>query len=47
MKGWRIPAPVLLLLPAFVVLAADVIVPLRLTLYSSFTAFRLTQPASL
>jgi len=47
MKGWRIPAPVLLLLPAFVVLAAVVIVPLLLSLYSSFTAFRLTQPASL
>ncbi len=47
MKGWKIPAPVLLLLPAFVVLAAVVIVPLLLSLYSSFTAFRLTQPASL
>lgn len=47
MKGWKIPAPVLLLLPAFIVLAAVVIVPLLLSLYSSFTAFRLTQPASL
>ncbi|PJI38809.1 MAG: sugar ABC transporter permease [Rhizobium sp.] len=47
MKGWKIPAPVLLLLPAFVILAAVVIVPLLLSLYSSFTAFRLTQPASL
>lgn len=47
MKGWKIPAPVLLLLPAFVVLAAVVILPLLLSLYSSFTAFRLTQPASL
>lgn len=47
MKGWKTPAPVLLLLPAFVVLAAVVIVPLLLSLYSSFTAFRLTQPASL
>lgn len=47
MKGWKIPAPVLLLLPAFVVLAAVVIVPLLLSLYSSFTAFRLTQPTSL
>ena len=47
MKGWRPPAPFLLLLPAFVVLAAVVIVPLLLSLYSSFTPFRLTQPASL
>jgi multiple sugar transport system permease protein len=47
MKGWRPPAPFLLLLPAFVVLAAVVIVPLILSLYSSFTPFRLTQPASL
>ena len=47
MKGWRPPAPFLLLLPAFVVLAAVVVVPLLLSLYSSFTPFRLTQPASL
>ncbi len=47
MKGWRPPAPFLLLLPAIVVLAAVVIIPLILSLYSSFTAFRLTQPASL
>ncbi|NML75449.1 sugar ABC transporter permease [Rhizobium sp. S-51] len=47
MKGWRLPAPVLLLLPAFIILAAVVIIPLLLSLYSSFTAFRLTQPASL
>lgn len=47
MKGWRPPAPFLLLLPAIVVLAAVVIVPLILSLYSSFTPFRLTQPASL
>lgn len=44
MKGWRPPAPVLLLLPAIVVLAAVVIVPLALSLYSSFTPFRLTKP---
>lgn len=47
MKGWRPPAPVLLLLPPFIVLAAVVVIPLLLSLYSSFTPFRLTQPASL
>jgi multiple sugar transport system permease protein len=47
MKGWRPPAPFLLLLPAILVLAAVVIIPLILSLYSSFTSFRLTQPASL
>lgn len=47
MKGWRPPAPVLLLLPALIVLAAIVIIPLLLSLYSSFTSFRLTQPQSL
>ncbi|PSJ63190.1 sugar ABC transporter permease [Mesorhizobium soli] len=40
----RLPAPVLLLMPAIVVLAAVVIVPLCLSLYSSFTPFRLTKP---
>lgn len=34
----------MLLLPAFVVLAAVVIVPLLLSLWSSFTPFRLTKP---
>ena len=47
MKGWKPSAPFLLLLPAFVVLAAVVVIPLVLSLYSSFTPFRLTQPASL
>ncbi|MDR3372431.1 MAG: sugar ABC transporter permease [Ancalomicrobiaceae bacterium] len=46
MQGWRLPAPVLLLLPTGIVLAAVVVVPLILSLYSSFTAFRLTQPDS-
>jgi multiple sugar transport system permease protein len=46
MKGWRLPAPFLLLLPAFIVLAAVVVVPLLLSLYSSFTPFRLTRPDS-
>ena len=44
MKGWKLPAPFLLLLPAIIVLAAVVIVPLLLSLYSSFTPFRLTKP---
>jgi multiple sugar transport system permease protein len=47
MRVWK-PAPhVLLLLPAFIVLAAVVVVPLLLSLYSSFTPFRLTRPDSI
>ena len=37
----------LLLFPAFLVLAAVVVVPLALSFYSSFTPFRLTKPESL
>jgi multiple sugar transport system permease protein len=44
MKPWRLPAPFLLLVPAATVLAAVVIVPLVLSLWSSFTPFRLTRP---
>ena len=44
MKGWKHQGPFLLLLPAVIVLAAVVIVPLALSLYSSFTPFRLTKP---
>ncbi|HEU4986603.1 MAG TPA: sugar ABC transporter permease [Rhizobiaceae bacterium] len=44
MKGWRPSAPFLLLVPAIIVLAAVVVVPLLLSLYSSFTPFRLTRP---
>jgi multiple sugar transport system permease protein len=44
MKFPRLSAPTLLLLPALIVLAAVVIVPLALSLYSSFTPFRLTRP---
>jgi multiple sugar transport system permease protein len=44
MKGWKPSAPFLLLLPAIIVLAAVVVVPLCLSLYSSFTPFRLTRP---
>ncbi|KAA0701106.1 sugar ABC transporter permease [Neorhizobium sp. P12A] len=43
----KISPPVLLLLPAFIVLAAVVIFPLLLSLYSSFTPFRLTRPNTL
>lgn len=46
MKNWKPSTPTLLLLPAMIVLAAVVIVPLALSFYSSFTAFRLTRPES-
>src|SRR4051794_15796097 len=44
MRFPRFSAPTLLLLPAVVVLAAVVVVPLALSFYSSFTPFRLTKP---
>jgi multiple sugar transport system permease protein len=47
MKLPRLSTPTLLLLPAFVVLAAVVVLPLLLSLYSSFTPFRLTRPETL
>jgi multiple sugar transport system permease protein len=47
MKPPRISTPILLLLPAILVLTAVVALPLLLSLYSSFTAFRLTRPDSL
>jgi multiple sugar transport system permease protein len=47
MKLPRPSAPTLLLLPAFIVLAAVVVVPLLLSLWSSFTPFRLTRPDSI
>ena len=40
----KLSAPTLLLLPAIIVLAAVVVVPLLFSLYSSFTPFRLTKP---
>ncbi|WP_152095924.1 carbohydrate ABC transporter permease [Rhizobium dioscoreae] len=43
----RISPPVLLLLPAIIVLVAVVLFPLLLSFYSSFTPFRLTRPATL
>ena len=47
MRGWKSSAPLLLLLPAALVLAAVVIVPLILSFYSSFTPFRLTKPETI
>jgi multiple sugar transport system permease protein len=47
MKVPKLSAPVLLLLPAIIVLAAVIIVPLLFSFYSSFTPFRLTKPDSL
>jgi len=47
MKSPRISTPVLLLMPAILVLSAVVALPLLLSLYSSFTAFRLTRPESI
>ena len=47
MTRWRLPAPVLLLLPAIIVLAAVVLVPLLLSLWSSFTAVQAHQARDL
>ncbi|PYE88034.1 carbohydrate ABC transporter permease [Phyllobacterium leguminum] len=43
----RLPAPVLLLLPAIIVLVAVIVLPLLFSFYSSFTPFRLTRPDTL
>ena len=47
MKPWRMPPHILLLLPALLVLAAVVVLPLLLSLWSSMTPFRLTRPDSI
>lgn len=47
MTRFRLPAWFVLLLPAIVVLAAVVLIPLLLSLYSSFTSYRLTRPDTL
>jgi len=47
MKLKKLSAPALLLLPAFVVLAAVIVLPLIFSFYSSFTPFRLTKPETL
>jgi multiple sugar transport system permease protein len=43
----RFRAPFLLLLPAIVILVATIAAPLLFSLYSSFTAYRLTKPETL
>jgi multiple sugar transport system permease protein len=43
----RFRAPFLLLLPAIVILVAAIAAPLLFSLYSSFTAYRLTKPETL
>lgn len=47
MKNLKLSAPTLLLLPAIVVLAAVIVLPLLFSFYSSFTPFRLTKPDTL
>ncbi|MDV7272175.1 sugar ABC transporter permease [Thioclava sp. A2] len=47
MKHLKLPPWLVLLLPAIVILMAVVLVPLVLSLYSSFTPYRLTKPESL
>ncbi|MCX5579212.1 carbohydrate ABC transporter permease [Kaistia terrae] len=43
----RLSPPILLLMPAFVIITLVVAVPLLFSLYTSFTGYRLVQPASL
>lgn len=43
----RLPAWFLLLLPAIIVIAAVVLIPLIFSLYSSFTPYKLTRPSTL
>jgi multiple sugar transport system permease protein len=47
MKSLRVSTPILLLLPAILILAAVVVIPLVLSFYSSFTAYQLTRPSTL
>ncbi|BBU58423.1 sugar ABC transporter permease [Mameliella alba] len=47
MKSLKLPPWLVLLLPAIIILAAIVLIPLVLSLYSSFTAYKLTRPDSL
>ena len=47
MSRFRPPTWFVLLLPAIIVLVAVVLIPLLLSLYSSFTPYRLTRPESL
>lgn len=43
----RLPEWFVLLLPAFIVIAAVVLIPLLFSLYSSFTPYKLTRPSTL
>ena len=43
----RLPEWLVLLLPAFIVIAAVVLIPLLFSLYSSFTPYKLTRPSTL
>lgn len=43
----RLPEWFVLLLPAIIIIAAVVLIPLIFSLYSSFTAYKLTKPSSL
>ena len=47
MSRFRPPAWFVLLLPAIIILTAVVLIPLILSLYSSFTPYRLTRPETL
>ncbi|MFW2543930.1 carbohydrate ABC transporter permease [Primorskyibacter sp. 2E107] len=47
MTRLKLPPWLVLLLPAIIILAAVVLVPLLLSLYSSFTPYKLTRPDSL
>ncbi|KPB00835.1 carbohydrate ABC transporter permease [Ahrensia marina] len=47
MRRSKLPEWFVLLLPAFIILAAVVLIPLVLSFYSSFTAYRLTRPDSI
>lgn len=47
MKRRRLPEWLVLLLPAIIVIAAVVLIPLIFSLYSSFTPYKLTRPATL
>ncbi|MEP2531459.1 sugar ABC transporter permease [Shimia sp.] len=47
MSRRRLPEWFVLLLPAFIVIAAVVLIPLIFSLYSSFTPYKLTRPSTL
>ncbi|WP_417260166.1 carbohydrate ABC transporter permease [Celeribacter sp.] len=47
MKRKKLPPWLVLLMPAIIILSAVVLIPLVLSLYSSFTAYKLTRPETL